>query len=174
MHTHVHGQQPKCPSTLEWIDTLACSYNGTAYRMKMNEIHYIQQCRHISKYWLKETGLERGYKTSFWDRANDLFCILGRGYTRIQFVTVHENVHISGVQFSVYILYVFNFTHKKWKKKKKRMKTSTFDQDRVPRIKYTLPPQTTKVLKTKVLKKIKVIRNESHIRKWRSLITERP
>lgn len=118
MHTHVHGQQPKCPSTLEWIDTLACSYNGTAYRMKMNEIHYIQQCRHISKYWLKETGLERGYKTSFWDRANDLFCILGRGYTRIQFVTVHENVHISGVQFSVYILYVFNFTHKKWKKKK--------------------------------------------------------
>lgn len=75
-------------------------------------------------------------------------------------------MYTSVVYNFLYISYTYLISHtKNEKKKKKRMKTSTFDQDRVPRIKYTLPPQTTKVLKTKVLKKIKVIRNESHIRK---------
>lgn len=66
-------------------------------------------------------------------------CVLGRSDTGIQFVTVHWHVHINGVQFSVCTLYIFNFT----KKNEKKVKTSTFDQDRVIRTKFTLPPQTT-------------------------------
>lgn len=75
----------------------------------------------------------------FRDTAHDLFCVLGRSDTGIQFVTVHWHVHINSVQFSVYMLYIFNFT----KKMKKKVKTSTFDQDRVTKTKFTLPPQTT-------------------------------
>lgn len=121
---NIHSKQPKCPSTLEWVNTLACSYNGI-YIMKMNETHYIQQCKYISKYWLKEIRLERGYKMGFCDTANDLFCLPGRGCTRIQFVTGSLRCTHQWCTISVCMLYIFNFTHKKWKK----MKTSTFDQD---------------------------------------------
>ena len=116
MYTNVHTKQPKYPSTLEWINTLTCSYNRIVYGMKMNETNYIQQCRYISKCWLKEIRLERRYKMGFRDTADDLFCVLGRSDTGIQFVTVHWHVHINGVQFSVYMLYIFNFIKKKWKK----------------------------------------------------------
>lgn len=107
--------------------------------MKMNETNYIQQCRYISKCWLKEIRLERGYKMGFRNTANDLF-VFWAGVTQEFNLWQFTDMYTSMVYNFLYVRYIYLISQKK---NEKKVKTSTFDQDRVIRTKFTLPPQTT-------------------------------
>lgn len=106
----------------------------------------------------------RGYKVSLWDADNVLFCVLGSGYTRTRYVIVHWDVHISGVQFYVCMLYTFNFIHKKMKDEDSHFQPRQNNKNDIY-LPISNNNKNKQNIETKVLKIL-------HIRKWRSVIDQ--